>query len=120
MVQLLVSWLVLAAGLFVASRLLDGMSIRGGFVDVMVVAALFGVLHFFTYWLIFVVLGVSTLGLGFVFATVTRLVADAIVLKIADAFSSRLTVRSFGVAFVAAAILALVGAAADWAALRLG
>jgi len=120
MIQLLISWLVLAAGLFVASRLLDGMSIRGGFTDVMVVAALFGVLHYFTFWLIFVVIGIGTLGLGFVFAFGTRLVADAIVLKIADAVSSRLRVRSFGVAFVAAAVLALVGAAGDWVAGRLG
>ncbi|HKY34306.1 MAG TPA: hypothetical protein VJN18_00070 [Polyangiaceae bacterium] len=57
--------------------------------------------------------GVTTLGLGFVFSFVTRLVVSAIVLLIADKLSCRLPVRGFVPALLAASIIALTGSVGD-------
>lgn len=112
--KLFIAWLTIAAGLWVADRLLDGFKVKGGIVDFLIVAALFGILNVALGWLIFGVLGVASLGLGFVFAFITRLVVAALLLKLADAITDKLQIRSFGVAFAAAFIMALTGIAADW------
>ena len=111
---LLISWLTVAVGLWLADKLLSGFEITGDWKSYALVAALLGVLQFLLGWLIFVVLGVATLGIGFVFSFITRLVVSAIVLLIADKLSSRLTVRGFMPALFAAIILALTGSAADF------
>jgi putative membrane protein len=111
---LLISWVTVAVGLWLADKLLSGFEIAGDWKSYAVVAALLGVLQFFLGWLIFVVLGVATLGLGFLFSFLTRLVVSAIVLLIADKLSSRLNVRGFFPAFLAAIIIALTGSAADF------
>jgi uncharacterized membrane protein YvlD (DUF360 family) len=103
-----------AVGLWLADKLLPDFDISGDWKSYALVAALLGVLQFCLGWLIFVVLGVATLGLGFVFSFVTRLVASAIVLWIADKLSSRLQIRGFLPAFFAAVIIALTNSAADF------
>ena len=116
LIHLLLSWVTLAAALWVATELLDGMSIQGDYKSYLAVAALFGILNFFLGKLAFAVLGVATLGLGFLFSFITRLVVDALLLKLADSVSSRLRVRSFGVAIVASLVISLVNAMADYGA----
>ena len=66
------------------------------------------------YWLIYVVLGIATLGLGFLFSFITRLVVTAIVLLIADKLSKRLTIRGFMPALFASIIVAVTGSAVDF------
>ncbi len=111
---ILVSWAVIAAGVWVASLLLSGFRVRGGAGSFFVVAALIGLLDVFLGWLIFVVLGIATLGIGFLLAFVTRWIVNAIVLKLADGLSSRLDIKSFGTALLAALVISGVGVAADW------
>ncbi len=111
---LIISWLTLAGALWVAERLLVDFELRGGFGSYMLIAAVFGVINFCVGWLLFVVIGVASLGLGFIFAFVTRLIVTAIVLKVVDALSTRLTIRGFSTALIAAVIMAVVGSAADW------
>lgn len=111
---LLISWVTVAVGLWLADKLLSGFEITGDWKSYALVAALLGVLQFFLSWLIFVVLGVATLGLGFVFSFLTRLIVSAIVLLIADKLSSRLSIRGFLPAFLGAVIIALTGSAADF------
>ncbi|HKY39653.1 MAG TPA: phage holin family protein [Polyangiaceae bacterium] len=111
---LLISWVTVAVGLWLADKLLSGFEITGDWKSYALVAALLGVLQFFLGWLIFVVLGVATLGLGFVFSFLTRLIVSAIVLLIADKLSSRLSIRGFLPAFLGAVIIALTGSAADF------
>ena len=71
------------------------------------VAALFALLSFVLHWIFFVLLGVVTLGLGFVFQFITRLVAAALVVKVTGALSSRFDVRGFMPAVGTALLLAL-------------
>lgn len=111
--KVLFAWATIAAGLWVADRLLDGFKVKGGLGDFLVVAAIFGVLNLLLGWLIFGLIGIASLGLGFLFAFLTRLVVAAVLLKLADALTSRLEIRSFGVAFLAAFIMALTSALAD-------
>ncbi len=110
---LLISWITVAIGLWIADRLLSNFEISGGWKSYALVAALLGVLQFLLGWLIYVVLGIATLGLGFLFSFVTRLIVSAIVLLIADKLSRRLTIRGFVPALLAALIVALTGSVMD-------
>lgn len=111
---LLISWITVAVGLWVADKLLSGFDIAGDWKSYALVAALLGVLQFLLGWLIYVVLGVATLGLGFLFSFVTRLVVSAIVLLIADKLSRRMTVRGFAPALLAAIIISLTSTVVDF------
>ncbi len=106
--QVLLSWLVLSAAVLVAAAILPGMRVKG-FGGALVAAALFGVLNWLLGWLFFVVIGVATLGLGFLFAFLTRWLVDAIVLKMADSLTDRLTIDGFGTALLGAGIVSIVG-----------
>lgn len=110
---ILISWATIAAGLWLSDKLLDGFKIKGGIGSFLLVAAVFGILNFFLGWLVFFLIGVGSLGLGFLFAFLTRLVVTALMLKLADAVSSRLEIRSFKVAFFAACVMALAGFVVD-------
>jgi putative membrane protein len=111
---LLISWITVAIGLWIADKLLTDFEIAGGWKSYAVVAALLGVLQFLLGWLIYVVLGIATLGLGFLFSFVTRLIASAVVLLIADKLSRRLTIRGFVPALLASLILAITGSVVDF------
>ncbi len=111
---LIVSWLVLALGVWVATLAISGVRVRGGVGSYLIIAAVFGLLNLFVGKVLFLFIGVGTLGLGFLFAFLTRLVVDALMLKLTDAVSDRLEVKSFGAAFLAALVMSGVGVAADW------
>ena len=108
----LLAWLILALGVFAAAKLLPGVHVPS-FWDAVVVAAVFGVLNFFLGWLIFVAIGVFTLGIGFLLAFITRLIVNAIVLKLTDGVTHRITIDGFGNAVLAALIISAVGVLAD-------
>lgn len=112
---LLLSWITVAVGLWLADKLLPDFEITGGWKSYALVAALLGILQFLLGWLIYVVLGIATLGLGFLFSFVTRLIASAIVLLIADKLSRRLTIRGFIPALFTAVIIAVTGSVVDFA-----
>lgn len=105
---ILLSWLILAAAVWIAAAVLPGMRLKG-VGNTLIVAALFGILNFFLGWLLFTVIGLGTLGLGFLLAFITRWIVDALILKLTDAFTDRLTVNGFGTAMLAALIIAGVG-----------
>lgn len=111
--SLAISWLVLAFGFWVATLVVPGVKVRGGFVDFMLVAALFGVLNFFVGWLVQLVVGVASLFILFFFSFLLRVVSNAVVLRFAAAMSSRLEVRSFGSALIASFVISLVAIGAD-------
>lgn len=110
---LLVSWIVVAFALWLAHRLVSGFEIAGDWKSFAIVAALLGVLQFLLGWLFYVVLGVMTLGLGFLFGFVTRLVVTALVLLLADKLSRRLAIGGFVPALFASILIALTGSVAD-------
>jgi uncharacterized membrane protein YvlD (DUF360 family) len=73
------------------------------------VAAVFGVVNFLLGTFLFYVLGIATLGLGFLFALLTHWIVNAVLLQITDSLTSRLEVRSFGTALIAALVMSVLG-----------
>lgn len=110
---ILISWITIAFGLWVADKVLDGLEIKGGVVSYLIVAAVFGTLSFLLGWLIYGILGIVTLGLGFLLSFITRVIVAAILLKVADVISSRLRITSFKVAVIAAVIMSLINSLGD-------
>lgn len=111
---LFVSWALVAVGLWIADKLVSDFEIAGDWKSYVLVAAVVGVINFFLGWLIYGILGIASLGLGFLFSTVTRVVTSAIVLKIADAMSSRFTIKGFLPALFAAIVLAVTSGLGDF------
>jgi uncharacterized membrane protein YvlD (DUF360 family) len=113
MIALLVSWALSATALLLSSRLFKGVQLKGDFLDALWIAAIYAILSFFLSWFIFGVLGVVTLGLGFLFHFVTQLVTAAIVLKVTAGLSSRFDILGFLPALGTAILLALASEAAS-------
>jgi uncharacterized membrane protein YvlD (DUF360 family) len=112
MQYVLLSWLSLSAGLWLVAQVLPGFQVNG-FKGALVVGAVFGVLHFFIGWFLFVMIGLGTLLLGFVFAFVTRWFVTAVILKITDAVSDNLTIDRFRTALIASGLLSILSALED-------
>lgn len=110
MVSILLSWLAIALALLLADRLFDGVQLRGDLGVALLVALGFSVLNFIFHWVFFVLLGLATLGIGFLFYFATQLVSTAIVLKLTSALSRRFVVRGFGAALGTAVLVTLAGA----------
>lgn len=109
----LFSWLLLSVSVWITALILPGFRVRG-FGGALVVAAIFGLLNWALGWLLFVMIGVGTLGIGFFLAFITRWIVDAILLKVTDWTTDRLEIRSFGWALAAALIMSLLGTASDY------
>ncbi|HSC88216.1 MAG TPA: phage holin family protein [Polyangiaceae bacterium] len=107
MVAFAVSWIFAAGALLLSDRLFAGFELKGGFLTALWVAACYAVLAFLFGWLIFGLLGIATLGLGFVFHFLTQLITAALVLRITSALSSHLSIGGFFPALCAALMLAL-------------
>jgi putative membrane protein len=110
--DLLVAWFVLALGVFVAAKVVSGVDVPD-FWDAIVVAAVFGTLNFLLGWLFFIVIGIATLGFGFLLFFITRWVVNAIMLMLTASFTPRIRIRGFGTAMLAALVISVVGFAAD-------
>jgi putative membrane protein len=110
---LLISWLLLTLAVLATSAIIPGFRVKG-FGSAILVAALIGILNALLGWFFFAVIGIATLGLGFLLAFITRWIVNAIILKIADALTSRLSIRSFGTAMLAALVMAGLGTLFEW------
>jgi putative membrane protein len=107
------TWIVLSVSFWLTARILPGFELRGCGSSILV-AALFGVLHWLIGTLLFWMIGFGTLGLGFLLAFITRWIVSAIVLKLTDALSKSLTIKSFGTAVLAAMLMSLFGTLAEY------
>ena len=105
--SILITWAIITLGIFVASKLLSGMTLRGGIGSHFAVSAVFGLILALTGWLLHLVLGFLTLGLLFFFSFVAQVIVATIVLKITDAVFDRLRVRGIGTALLAGLIIAV-------------
>jgi putative membrane protein len=110
--DLLAAWFVLALGVFIAAKLVSGVEVPD-FWDAIVVAAVFGTLNFLLGWLFFIVIGIATLGIGFLLFFTTRWVVNAIMLMLTASFTPRLRIRGFGTAMIASLVISVVAFAAD-------
>lgn len=112
--EILLSWLVMSIAVYLTAVLLPGFEVRG-FGGAIAVAAVFGVLNWLLGWLLFAVIGLSTLGVGFLLAFLTRWIVMALLLKLTDALLDSLKIRGLGMAFIGAAVMSLLGTAGQWA-----
>ncbi len=113
--SLIAHWLFAAAGFLLASRLFEpSFRVVGGFGSALVVAAVFGIVNVLVGWLVFALLGVMTLGVGFLLGFVTRLVTSALMLLLTAHLTHRLEVRGFATALMAAAVIGLSSSIGDW------
>lgn len=110
---ILLGWLTATLGLWVAARVLDGVRLTS-FADAVWAGALLGVLQALLTWPIAVMIGIGSLGIGFLLWFVTRWIASAIVILIAAAVSSRLEVRGFVPALITSFIVAVMGSVVRW------
>lgn len=114
MIQWLIHILVDAVVLLVAAKLMSSVEMRN-FKTALIVALTIGLLSFLIGWLLTLILNVATLGifyftgLGFI----TRVIANAIVIEIADHMSSGFNTRGFMPSLILAIIIALVGSIVD-------
>jgi len=111
--HMLLSWLVLSISVWVTAGILPGFSVNG-FSGAIKAAAIFGILNWLLGWFIFVVLGIATLGIGFLLAFLTRWIVMALLLKFTDALSSSLKIKSFGTAIVGALLISGIGTLAEY------
>jgi len=106
--QLLLQWFVLSLAVWLTARIVPGFRLSG-FWNAIVVAAIFGVVHFLLGTIFYYFIGVLTLGIGFLLSFLTHWFVNAILLKITDALTSRLDIRSFGTALIAALVMSVLG-----------
>jgi putative membrane protein len=112
---IVLTWLFSALGFMAAASILGrSFRLRPGFGNALLVSALFGLLNVLVGWLVFVAIGVGTLGLGFFVSGLTRWVASAVVLKLVDVLSDRLEIRGFGPALIGALVISLAGSVGEW------
>jgi uncharacterized membrane protein YvlD (DUF360 family) len=114
LMAMLIAWLSAALGLWIASRVLSGVKLASP-TDALWAGALLGVLQWALHWVIFVALGVATLGIGFLLWFITRWIASALVILLASRVSSRLYVDGFFSALITAFIVAAAGSMVRWA-----
>ncbi|NMB74164.1 MAG: phage holin family protein [Myxococcales bacterium] len=110
---LLLNWLMLSVVIYLTTLLVPGIKVRG-FWGAVVAAAIYGVLNTLIGWLIFTVIAVATLGLGLLLAFITRWIVNAILLKVTDALTDRLSVQGAGAALLGAAVMSALGTLAQW------
>ena len=111
--NLLRSWAVLSLAVWVTAQILPGFHVKS-LGSAFGIAAIFGVLNFFLGWLFFVVFAVGTLGVAVLLAFITRVIINAILLKITDAVSDALKIDSFGWAVGGALMMSAIGTVGEW------
>ncbi len=106
------SILIFACSVWIAAAILPGIKIKS-FWDTIVVSIIFSIVDFLLGRILFLVIGMATLGLGFFFSFLTRLVVSALLLKLTDALTDRLKIDSFGWAVGGAFIIAVLNAVGE-------
>ncbi len=115
MIDWLIHIVIDAIVLLLAAKVLPKVELKG-WKAAIIVAFLIGILSFFLSWLLTLLLNIATvgifyfLGLGFV----TRVVAYAIIIELADKLSKDFKTHGFLSSLWLAIIMALVGALVDW------
>lgn len=109
----LVTWLIATLGLWVAAKVLDRVRLAS-FGDAVWAGALLALLQALLSGPIFVMLGIGTLGIGFLLWFITQWIAAALVILLAAKLSKRLQVDGFLPALITAFIVAATGSVVRW------
>lgn len=110
---LLLTWLFATVGFLLAGAIVPGFRVKG-FGNAAIAAVLFGVLNLLLGWLLFTLIGVGTLGIGFLLAFITQWVVNALILKLTDALTDRLTITGFLPALWGAGVISVVTSVGNW------
>jgi putative membrane protein len=110
--SLLLSWVILSLAVWVTAVVLPGFHVKS-VGSAFLVAAILGILNALIGWFFFVIIGVATLGIGFLLTFVTRWIVTAILLKVTDAITDRLTIDGFGWALLGALMISVLGTVGD-------
>ena len=111
--SIVMSWLILSLAVWITAAVLPGFHLKNA-KSALLVAVIFGVLNFFLGWLFFAVFTVATLGLAWVFAFLTRVLINAILLKLTDAVTDHLRIDGFGWALAGALMMSAIGTIGQW------
>ncbi len=111
--QLLLSWVILSFAVWITAELLSGFHVKD-LSSAFGIAAIYGVLNVLLGWIFFTVFAIATLGLALLFAFLTRVVVNAIVLTITDKISDSLKIDSFGWAMGGAVMISALATVGDW------
>lgn len=114
MIDWLIHIVVDAVVLLLAAKMLPKVELSG-FKTAILVALIIGLLSFFLSWLLTTLLNIATLGIFYFLGLgfITRIIAYAIIIEIADRFSTDFKTRGFMASVWLAVIMAIVGAIVD-------
>ncbi|WP_424495275.1 phage holin family protein [Salinimicrobium sp. GXAS 041] len=114
MIEWLIHIVIDAAVLLIAAKYMPKVELQG-FKTALIVALMIGVLSFFLSWILTLVLDIATLGIFYFLGLgfVTRIIAYALIIELADKFSTDFTTRGFAPSLWLAILLAVVGAITD-------
>ena len=110
--SILLSWLILTVSFWVTSAILPGFNVKG-FGGAMRIAAIFGILNWALGKLIFGLIVVATLFIGLLLTFVTRVIVNAILLKLTDAISDSLEIKGFWHAILGSIVMSGIGTVAE-------
>lgn len=110
LIHIIIDSLVLLA----AASVFPKVELRG-YKTALLVALMIGILSFFLSWILTVILNIATLGIFYFLGLgfVTRVVAYAIIIEIADKFSKDFKTHGFSPSLWLAILLAIVGGIVD-------
>ncbi|MGB7786437.1 MAG: phage holin family protein [Salinimicrobium sp.] len=114
MLSWLIHILIDSVVLLVAAKMFSGVELKG-FKTAIIVALMIGILSFFLSWILTLLLNIATLGIFYFlgFGFITRTVAYAIIIELADRLSTDFKTRGFMPSLWLAILLAFVGAIVD-------
>lgn len=114
MFQWLIHIIIDALVLLAAARMMPKVELKG-FKTAIIVALIIGILSFLLSWLLTAILNVATLGIFYFLGIgfITRVIAYAIIIEIADKFSDDFKTVGFLPSLWLAIILAIVGGIVD-------
>lgn len=113
MIEIIVGWLILSAAIWVTSAVLPGVRVDN-FGTAAIVAVVFGLLNFLFGWIFFILIGVGTLGLGFLLFFITQWIVNAILLSVTNAMIDDFKIDSFWWSLGAALMISVFAAIGQW------
>jgi putative membrane protein len=105
--SLLITWFISSVAVWLTAQILPGFTVTG-FKGALIASAVIGLLQVLIGWLLFFIIGVGTLGIGFLLGFITRVVVTAIIIIFTDKLTSSLKVNGFGTAFLGSVIISVV------------
>jgi putative membrane protein len=107
--SIVISWLILSFIVWLTAMMLPGFQVRG-FTGALVVSAIFGAINWLLGWFFYVVIGIATLGIGFLLSVVTHWFVDAILLSMTGALTDKLKIKNFKWALLGALVISVLSA----------